>query len=363
MASAAATSLATQLATAARSPDLVRLLRRTVCAAIVFFLLWLLGDVFLLVFGAALLAVALRGVSEAIAERSRWSAETSLVLVSVILILLIAVGVRYSGPPLAEQGNQLWTQSIQAFEAARDWMKQFSWLRPVVDSASAQNLAESGQRIASNLGIALMTLFGALASLVIAIVTAFYFAASPSTYVRGLVRLLPKPRRLRGRQFLRECAKTLRLWLYGQGIAMLMIAVVTYIGLALLGVPLALLLALIAGLTNFVPYFGPFVGAAPALVVALGVGSQTALWVAMLFAAIQMIEGNILTPMVQRRISHLPPALTILSQTIMGALFGVAGVILATPVLAVVLLGARMLYIEDMLDDHSMRRRTRTETA
>ncbi|HEY1077865.1 MAG TPA: AI-2E family transporter [Fontimonas sp.] len=353
-------SLANQLVTAARSPDLVRLLRRTFCAAVIFFFLWLLGDVFLLIFGAALLAVALRGVSEAIARHSRWSAETSLVLISIILVLLIAAGVHYSGPPLSEQGNQLWSQSVHAFETTRDWMKQFSWLRPVVDGASAENLAENGQLLASNLGIALMTLFGALASVLIAIVTAFYFAASPGTYVRGFVRLLPKPRRARGRQFLRECANTLRLWLYGQGIAMLLIAAVTYIGLALLGVPLALLLALIAGLTNFVPYFGPFVGAAPALVVALGVGPQTAVSVAMLFVAIQLIEGNILTPMLQRKISHLPPALTILSQTVMGALFGVAGVILATPVLAVVLLGARMLYIEDMLDDHSLRRRSRS---
>lgn len=363
MPSAATTNLATQLATAARSPDLVRLLRRLAAATIIFFLLWVLGDVFLLIFGAALLAVALRGVSEWIAAHSRWSAETSLVLVSLILLLLITAAVRHSGPPLAEQGNQLWTQSIQAFENVRDWLKKFSWMRPVVDSASAQNLAENGQRIASSLGLALMTVFGALASVVIAIVTAFYFAASPRTYVTGLVRLLPKPRRQRGRQFLRECAKTLRLWLYGQGIAMLGIAIVTYIGLKLLGVPLALLLALIAGLTNFVPYVGPFVGAAPALVIAMGVGAQTAVSVAMLFAAIQLIEGNLLTPMVQRRISHLPPALTILSQTVMGALFGMVGVVLATPVLAVVLLGARMLYIEDMLDDHSLRKRHRSEAA
>ncbi|MDP9141220.1 MAG: AI-2E family transporter, partial [Pseudomonadota bacterium] len=322
-----ATDIVRQVTAAVRYPDQVRLLRRTAGAAVIFFLLWLLGEVFLLIFAAALLAVALRGISVWIAGHTRWTPETCLVIVSVIIVLSITMGVRVSGPPLAEQGNQLWEQSIHAFDTTRQWLQQFSWLQPLVEGTSAQNLAENGQRIASNLGIALMSMLGALTGVVIAIVTAFYFAAAPGLYVTGAVRLLPKHRRQRGRQFLKECANTLRLWLYGQGISMLLVTVVTYIGLAMLDVPLAPLLALIAGLTNFVPYVGPFVGAAPALVVSLGVGMQTALSVALLFVAIQFFEGNIVQPMVQKRISRLPPALTILSQTIMGTLFGAIGIV------------------------------------
>lgn len=350
-----ASELVAQFRTASRSADVARVLRRGGAIALTLLLLWVLGDVMLMIFAAALLAVALRGASDWIAAHTRWSAEKSLVIVSVILVLTIVMGVRFSGPPLAEQGNQLWDQSVKMFDSGREWLQQFSWIRPIVDGASAQQIAESSQKIASNLGIALMSVLGALTSTVIVIVAAFYFAASPGLYVSGLVRLLPRHQRIRGRQFLQECAGVLRLWLQGQGIAMVLIAAITYVGLALLGVPLAPLLALIAGLTNFVPYVGPFVGAMPALVVALGVGPQTAVSVALLFIVVQFVEGNFITPQIQRRISHLPPAMTILSQLAMGTLFGAAGVLLATPLLAVMLLGAKVLYIEGMLDARHQR--------
>lgn len=355
MTSGKAAEWVTQFRSASGSPDVARVLRRGLAIAVVFVLLWTLGEVMLLIFAAVLLAVALRGCSEWIASRTRWSAEKGLIVVSLLLLLTIVLVVRVSGPPLAEQGNQLWVQSVRLFDVGREWLQQFSWIRPIVDGTSAEQIAENSQKLAGNLGIALISLFGSLTSTVVVIVTAFYFAAAPGMYVSGLVRLLPRQQRIRGRQFLKDCAGVLRLWLQGQGIAMVLVAAITYAGLALLKVPLAPLLALIAGLTNFVPYVGPFVGAVPALVVALGVGPQAAVSVAMLFIAVQFVEGNFITPLIQRRISNLPPALTILSQLVMGTLFGAAGVLLATPLLAVMLLGAKVLYIEGMLDERSSR--------
>lgn len=313
--------------------------------------LWLLGDVLLLVFAAALLAVGLRGGAERIARPLRCSPRIGLLIVSLAIVLLLAGTAVLGGAHLADQGSQLWDQLGNAVAQVRDWLRQYSWGRSIVAGASPQESAQQGQRLASNLGVAMIGVIGALASVVIVLVAALYFAATPRTYIEGLVRLLPKRRRKRAHEVLGAVGHTLRHWLAAQGILMLVIAGMSYVGLALLGVPMAPLLALIVGLTNFVPYIGPIVGAIPAVLVAFGTDMQTVLGTVALFAGIQFVEGNLFQPLLQKRMTRLPPALTILSQTLLGTLFGIAGVVLATPVLAVTLVAVRMLYVEDVLGD------------
>ncbi len=314
-------------------------------------LLWLLGNVLLLVFAAILLAVALRGASDRLGSLTGWGPQWCLGAVAFTIFAVIVATGWFSGARLADQSSQLWEQLIRAGSQAKAWLEQYPWGRAVLSGASPEGMVEDSQKLATGLGKALMGVVGVFASLVIAIVAALYFAASPSLYQTGLLRLLPKRRRARGTEVLEAIGHTLRQWLLGQGIAMLLIAAASYIGLAIIGVPLAPLLALIAGATNFVPYVGPFIGAAPAILVAFGEGPETALWVVALFVGIQFVEGNFLTPMVQKRMTRLPPALTILSQTVLGTLFGVLGVILATPLLAALIVGVRMMYVEDVLGD------------
>jgi predicted PurR-regulated permease PerM len=201
------------------------------------------------------------------------------------------------------------------------------------------------------LGSMLMKVFGVLGAFVVVIFAAFFFASSPEVYREGTLRLLPPARRDRGREVLQAIAESLRIWMYGQSISMVAIAIASYAGLALLGIPMAPLLAIIAGVTNVAPYIGPVIGAIPALLVAFGTGPQEALYVALLFFAIQFVEGNVLQPLIQDRMSKLPPATTILSQTVLGTLFGIPGVMLATPLLAASLVAIRMLYVEDFLGD------------
>jgi predicted PurR-regulated permease PerM len=134
-------------------------------------------------------------------------------------------------------------------------------------------------------------------------------------------------------------------------IDMIVVGVLTGIGLALLGVPLALSLGVVAGLFTFVPYFGTIVSAIPAVLVALTQGWQTALWVLVVFLICHGIEGYIVAPLVQRRTVDLPPALTILSMTILGTIFGPMGVILGTPVAAAALVTVREAYVAEVLGD------------
>jgi predicted PurR-regulated permease PerM len=129
------------------------------------------------------------------------------------------------------------------------------------------------------------------------------------------------------------------------------VGAMTAVGLTLLGVPLAFALAILAGLLTFVPYFGAIAAGVVATMVSLTSGWHTALWVAVVFACCHVIEGYIVGPYVQRRTVRLPPALTVLSMTIVGSIFGPLGVILAAPVAAAFLVVIREAYLGDVLGD------------
>jgi predicted PurR-regulated permease PerM len=118
----------------------------------------------------------------------------------------------------------------------------------------------------------------------------------------------------------------------------------TYVGLLILGVPIPFVLALFAGLAGFLPYLGPIIGAIPIVLVAGGESLDLALWVVGLYAVIQFLESYLLTPLIQARAVSLPPAVVILAQLVLGAVFGILGLALATPLAAAAVVPLRHLF-------------------
>jgi predicted PurR-regulated permease PerM len=112
-------------------------------------------------------------------------------------------------------------------------------------------------------------------------------------------------------------------------------------------------LGMIAFVFTFVPYVGPIAAAVPALLVGFTVSPTHALYVGLLYFAVQMVEGNLLTPLVQQQMVKMPPAVTIVAQVLMGVLLGAVGVVFATPLAACALVLTKMLYVEDLLGDVS----------
>jgi predicted PurR-regulated permease PerM len=142
--------------------------------------------------------------------------------------------------------------------------------------------------------------------------------------------------------------------LKGTLLAMLIIGSLTSVGLMIIGVPLSLLLGVFAGLLEFIPNIGPFIASAPAILLALVEDPNKALTVAVFFVGLQSMEGYVLTPLVQKHIIDLPPVLTIMGQVVMGILAGPWGLLLAVPMVAVIMVLVKMLYIEDVLGDRSI---------
>jgi predicted PurR-regulated permease PerM len=214
----------------------------------------------------------------------------------------------------------------------------------VMDAGTGPAAVKQATRIVNTVVTGVLTLF-------VVLVTGVYLAAQPGMYVSGLVRLAPHARRARYREVLARLGHTLRWWMIGQLVPMAVIGTLTAIGLKVIGVPMWLFLGLLAGLFNFIPNFGPLISGVPAFLLALSESPTKAMWVVLLYVTAQSLEGYVLTPLVQRRAVHMPPALLILFQVLAGLLLGALGVVLAAPLLAVSLVAIRMLYVEDVLGD------------
>jgi predicted PurR-regulated permease PerM len=192
------------------------------------------------------------------------------------------------------------------------------------------------------------TALGALAGALVVLAVGIYTAVDPALYRRGVERLVPPSHRDRAGLALDRTGHSLRRWMIGTLINMILVGLMTGVGLWLLGIPAPIALAVIAGLLEFVPIAGPILAAIPAIALALTVSPMTALWVTLFFVVIQQVESNVLTPVVMRGTVRLPPALTVLFQTLMAVIFGFLGLLLAVPILAVVMVLVKTLYVEPM---------------
>jgi predicted PurR-regulated permease PerM len=322
----------------------------SVAAAVVILLalLWSAADVLLLLFAAVLLAVALRGLADLAGRVTHLSESWSLALVSVVLLSALAGVVVLLAPRVSAQVDELTGSLPQAFGSLAERASHYGWARRVIaELPPPDELIRGGGGVLARVTGVFSTALGSLVNVAIVIAVGAYLAADPRLYTSGLLLLEPPPRRPFAREALGRVGSTLRRWLVGRLVLMAFNAALTWLGLSLLGVPLALTLGLLAGLLNFVPNVGPVAAAVPAVLIALTQSPQQALYVLLLYVVLQSADGYVFTPLVQKRTVALPPALTITAQVLLGVLLGGAGVVLATPLTAAALVLARMFYTEE----------------
>lgn len=311
-------------------------------------------DVVLLLFGAILIAIFLHGLANISRRYLRLSEGVSVLLVAAILLLIFGLAAWLLAPSVAEQVRNLRDELPKSLQNVVAYLSQFSWGKLIIEqlpeSSEIIEKVNSSETL-SRVGTFFSSTLGALTNIALMILLSIYLASEPKTYIKGFTKLFPQPRRKRVREILYEIGETLSWWLLGKGASMLFIGVVTWIGLYFIGVPLALTLGLIAGLLSFIPNFGPILSAVPAVLLAFIDSPTSALYAVGLFVGVQLIESNVVTPLIERRTVELPPALTIVSQLGLTILFGPVGLILATPILAVVMVLVQTIYIQDVLGD------------
>lgn len=314
-------------------------------------LLWFAADVLLLLFGAVLLAALLRAATNGAVGLTGlgdgWALALVLLLGTGGLIALGWVLV----PRVIDQIPDLVDSLATTLGRLEQTLGLGELAQDVVQDLDLVDVLPSPAGILGGATGLISSTFGVLANVVIVSVIGIYLAADPELYLRGVQRLVPIGRRERARALLMELGRTLRWWMVGQLVSMSAVGLLSYAGLSLLGVPLALTLAVVAFFLTFIPFIGPLLSAIPVILVAFSEGPTTALYAFLLYSAIQMLEGYLLTPNVQRRSVALPPALTIAAQVLLGVLVGALGVVLATPLAATALVVVNQLYVEKALGD------------
>lgn len=315
-------------------------------------LAWHLVDVLLLVFGAVLVAVLLRALADPIARATRLPDALAVVAATLAMVAVIGLAAWLFGAEVRTQVAELAERLPQAWRSFEERLGVTDLGQRLI--SRAEDAAPDAGSVISGLAGVVTSFVGGLADLLLIVFGGLYLAAQPGLYRKGLLLLFPAgASRQRIAGTLDASGAALRLWLLGQLVAMTFLFVLTGLGLWAIGVPAALALALLAGLAQFVPLIGPIVAAIPALLIALSEGWQIALWTLLLYVAIQQVESNVITPLVQRQAVALAPAVTLFAVVAFGLLFGPLGVLFATPLAVVVMVAIKNLWVRETLGEQT----------
>lgn len=310
-------------------------------------LVWHARHVFLLLFAALMVAAILRITAWPIQRWTPASVKAAVMVAALVLLAALVALLWLFGAETAQQLRALTNSLPSAWQTLQQRVSDTvlgdqvqTWFQGETPDASA---------VLSGAGTVLFSVGNALTGAVLALIGGAYFAAQADLYRTGLLKVIPTARRPLVGQAVDESARALRLWLLGQLVAMIIVGVLTGAGLMLIGLPSAIALGLLAGVAEFVPYFGPIFAAIPALLVALTISNETAVLTLAFYIVLQQLEGNVLMPMIQQRATSLPPALTLFAILLAGVLFGPLGVILATPLTVVAYVMVKRLYVREAL--------------
>ena len=322
-------------------------------------LFWLVSytaTFFLLVFGGILFGVLLSALSHLLSRKTGIWYSISLLIVIIALIIIIGGTIWLLAPTVSRQAEELSQALPQALNRLKASLSQSGWGRRLLDGLPSKpgKLLSSPKDVLSQLTGVVSSTLGILANILIVIITGIYLASNPGSYKNGFVRLFTPRYRNRLHQVLDQCYHTLSNWLLSRFISMVVVGIATGIGLAVLGIPLPVVLAIIAAFLNFIPNIGPYIALIPALLLAYVQGPDKALYVYLLYTVIQSAEGYILTPMLDKRLVSTPPALLLFGQVLLGILVGIGGVLLASPIVAVLIVIVNELYVKDYLERKSL---------
>ncbi|MBI3554899.1 MAG: AI-2E family transporter [Deltaproteobacteria bacterium] len=279
------------------------------------------------------------------------------VLLTLLLVGVVVAGLGFATvPQVTEQGKQIREQLPRALDSIQQW---FSHARHSValekitgdgkgaaDQAVKQGVSEAMSGIGSKLLPAAFGVGEALLTGIFLLVLAAFLAYAPDTYREGVRMLLPRRFEAQFDEGWNRVGSGLRRWVGGIVVSMSIMGALTALGLAVVGIPGWYTLALFTFFGTFVPYLGAIASAIPGLAMALAQGPQKFIFTAIVYLGVHITEGYIVEPFVMRRTVELPPALLLFWQAFMGTIFGVPGIVIATPLLVVVKRIIKYYYVE-----------------
>jgi predicted PurR-regulated permease PerM len=315
-------------------------------AAFTVFLLWQIRYAFLIAFGSILVALLLIALADLLCKFVKLPRPVGLTIATLLVLAIAGVTAWLFGAHLYGQFGDL-LRNIKSGEL---------FIRQYFEGSGAPDVADKVAEKGSSMLTALATQafqlgLGFAIAMVVVGITGIYLAAQPKIYRWGIAALFHPLHRAKVLQVIELVERTVKFWLLGQIILMIIVGLLTYLALLALGIPNPIALAMIAGIAEIVPYLGPFIGAIPALLVALTLGLSAAVWTGGAYLLVHLIEGYIAAPLVERKFITIPPALILLGIVVVEIIFGTGGLILAAPITVVVFVLVKMRYVEDPLEE------------
>lgn len=323
---------------------------------------WYFATTLLLIFAGMLLGVGLNALTNALGRRVHLPHAVRLAIVCTALALVLA-GVGYlGGATIAEQATALSTTIKSQIANVKSFLDNhgidtsfFDLGNAAPDSSpnppsaptpspgsgsrgalpGADALASSGGAIVSQTFKLLLGTIHGVGNIFIVLFLGVAFAAQPGTYRGGVLFLAPARHRARTTLIIDRVSETLERWLIAQMTVMLAVGLVTWIGLAIIGVPASFILGIQAGLLTFIPTVGAIIGGMIVVLASLASGWVAALSAFVLFLGVHVMESYVLTPLLQRQALDIPPATLFAFQILLGVVFGIWGLALALPLVAI----------------------------
>jgi predicted PurR-regulated permease PerM len=323
------------------------------------YILWQIRQVVLLLFAAVVLATVLNRVVRRL-QRSRVKRGIAIAI-TIIMVLAFVVGFfALIVPRIVEQLQQLIDILPQVSGRLRTWLDSLqsivpsSMLEQLEQFRGLENLTQQIQawisQLLGNFFVFLNNSLSAVLSILLFLVLTIMLLANPSQYRRIFILAFPFFYRRRIDEILDECETALVGWIKGTLIAMVAIALVSFIGLSILRVPLPFVNAALAGLLEFIPNVGPTLSVIPPVLLALLDAPWKAGATILLYIAIQQFESLVLVPLIMKQEVNLLPVFTILAVVIFANLFGFLGLLLAIPLLIVLQIWIKEVLVKDILN-------------
>lgn len=299
-------------------------------------------NVLLMAMAGVLIATYFHGLADIIQRRTKMRRRFAMIISIAGSFILLGVLLWFMGTKIQTQVSQLSASLPHTISNVKNQLSKSSLGQKVLDGLSSDN----SDKLMTTAQDFFSTSFGVLGEIYIILFLGIFFTANPSMYKDGILLLVPEPKKELGRHIMDRISVSLKGWLKGMLLSMVMVTILITIGLSIVGIPVALILALITGLLELIPNIGSLIAMIPGVLLALTFGFNTAIIVALIYIVSQTIVANIVTPLIQRKIINLPPALTLISQLVMGVLSGALGIILAVPLLAILVILVDELYVK-----------------
>jgi len=307
-------------------------------------LVWRLFDAILIIVGAILFALLLDVVAQPF-RLLRLPRSVALILSGVLVASMLGAAGYLFGKGALSEMQDVMLRAGQAEKELMQALQQSELGKTFLEHAHGDNLPLT-HFFSQLFAVSVTFLLGVL----VAIFSGIFLVAQPALYRRALTSLFPPEQRGKVNETLDYIAKALRLWLLGLLFETLIVGVLSGFAMWRIGVPTPLALGVISGAAEFVPYVGPILAIIPSVLVAATVNIRAMAWTFGAYILIHQIEGNLIMPIIQRQLVHVPPAIMLFSIVILGLLFGPAGTIFAAPITVVLFVIVTTLYTHDTLE-------------